>query len=91
MKEHHAKVRGRKINIPRPKEPRKCKHCEDTIRNDAYCEECSKYMTDQCCSCHNELAHSKIKVQNINTHGGRRYQDHSSPRVGRVIECRRRG
>lgn len=45
-----------------------CKHCEESIFP-AMCEECGKIIKDQCRTCHREVSHGIIKIQNINMVG----------------------
>lgn len=83
-----------RLQVPRYRKGLRCKHCTDSIPADAYCELCKKFHVNQCSSCHDELAHDTIKVQNINTSGGRKYRDASrSVNKGfgfRSAECKRR-
>lgn len=96
MKEQHTKNTPKdKLEIPRDRDNLQCKHCADHIHRDAYCEECKKFMVDQCCACHDELVHDKIKMQNTNTHGGRKMRDSGKARNKKFgwtpIESRRKG
>lgn len=84
MKKHHAKDFPKdRLLIPRGRTNLKCKHCAGTIREDAFCDVCKKFLDDQCSTCHDEVAHDVIKIQNCNTRGGRKYADRSK-RKGRT-------
>ena len=47
-----------------------CKHCKDSIGKQL-CSICKNDIEDECMTCHKELAHDIIKVQNIHIVGGR--------------------
>jgi hypothetical protein len=66
-----------KMLIPPCRIGLKCKHCDDTIPRDAFCDDCKTFLMDQCSSCHDEVVHDRIRCHNINTHGGRKKRDSS--------------
>ena len=45
-------------------DPLPCKHCGDTVPP-WDCESCEAKVADQCRCCHDEVAHGKIRIQNI--------------------------
>lgn len=46
-----------------------CKHCKCGIDNRRKCDTCERIMSDQCKTCHEEVAHGQIRVQNIHICG----------------------
>jgi len=46
-----------------------CKHCECSISGKVACPECGITLSDQCKTCHMEVAHGVIKNQNIHIVG----------------------
>lgn len=56
----------------------KCRHCGDSI-NVWTCETGDKHeVADQCRTCHNELSHGIIRIQNIHICGGGPDPGHSN-------------
>lgn len=49
-----------------------CRHCDDPISGTIACEVCNRKLRDQCWTCHAELAHGRIKNQNIHVCGSGR-------------------
>ena len=48
-----------------------CKHCKDFISK-RKCSICKEEISDECMTCHIEVAHNKITIQNIHIVGGSR-------------------
>lgn len=71
MSPHRAKNLPNNPELP-PHEQKTCRHCFDTIPRESYCEDCKIFLVNQCSACHDELSHEKVRVQNINTMGGRK-------------------
>ncbi len=47
-----------------------CRHCKEVLsREQKECSICDCVPTDQCMTCHQEVAHDKIRVQNIHICG----------------------
>lgn len=42
-----------------------CKHCEEPINPNRWCDICRRKLTDQCRTCHEEVAHGQIRNQNF--------------------------
>lgn len=47
----------------------RCRHCEDYISGKSKCGICEKLLEDQCLTCHREVEHGKIEIQNIHICG----------------------
>lgn len=79
MKKHRAKsLPTDPRELPRWREGLRCKHCDDSIKKDAYCEECKTFLTEQCGQCHDEVVHDTIRMSNTRTSAGRKtIQRHS--------------
>ena len=48
-----------------------CKHCQDSISK-RQCSVCKEDIEDECMTCHKELKHNVIKIQNVHIVGGSR-------------------
>ena len=46
-----------------------CKHCREEISGKKRCSLCDSVLIEQCLVCHREIAHGRIKVQNIHIVG----------------------
>ena len=68
-----------------------CKHCKDA-RRPWKCDLCDKSITDECYSCHRELAHGVIVNQNIHivssTGGGKDDDPSQQNNVRHLEDCR---